>query len=124
FLQYQLVECQIRDRTTKPRILLLQILHPTRLIGLQAAIFLAPPIIGLLADRDPTARLGGRGALRQHNLRFTQLADNLFRAMLLARHSMSPSSSKISSILDHSEGDRSGAEGKAADFMQPAVILE
>ncbi|MCP3733228.1 hypothetical protein M9978_22750, partial [Sphingomonas sp. MG17] len=28
------------------------------------------------------------------HLRFTQLADNLFRAMLLARHSSSPSSSK------------------------------
>ncbi|HJS11661.1 Lrp/AsnC ligand binding domain-containing protein [Sphingopyxis sp.] len=45
--------------------------------------------------------------MRQHNLRFTQLAENLFRAMLLARHSYSPSSSKISSILDHSEGGRS-----------------
>jgi len=49
------------------------------------AVLLAPPIIGLLTDRDPATCLGGRRLLRQHNLRFTQLADNLFRARLLAR---------------------------------------
>ena len=45
-LQYQLVQRQVRYRTPKPRILFLQVLHPPRLVGLQTAIFLAPPIIG------------------------------------------------------------------------------
>lgn len=56
-----------RDRSAKPRILLLHIglFHDTDLR--HAAAFVAP--------------------LRQHNLRSTQLADNLFRAVLLARHS-------------------------------------
>src|SRR3546814_1906212 len=67
-------------------ILFLQVLHSPRLIGLQAAIFLAPPIIGLLADRDPATRFCGRRTLRQNNLRFTQLADNLFRAMRSEEH--------------------------------------
>src|SRR3546814_1834932 len=55
-LQYQLVQRQVRYRTAKPLVLLLQVLHPSRLIGLQAAIFFAPPIVGLLADRDPPTR--------------------------------------------------------------------
>src|SRR3546814_8638232 len=90
-LQDQLVQRQVRYRTAKPLVLLLQVLHPSRLIGLQAAIFFAPPIVGLLADRDPPTRFRRRRPLRKHDLCFTQLADNLFRAMLLARHSLSPS---------------------------------
>ena len=82
-MQDQLVERQVRSHgeAAGP----LQILHPARLVGLQTCIFLTPPIIGLFADRDPPTRFRRRGALRQNNLRFTQLADNLFRAMLLAR---------------------------------------
>lgn len=40
-------------------------------------------MVDLLADRDPAARLGGRGALRQHDLTFTQLANKLFRIVFL-----------------------------------------
>ena len=46
-LQNQLVERQIRDRPPESQILLLKILHPPRLVGLQTAIFLAPPVVGL-----------------------------------------------------------------------------
>src|SRR3546814_7071592 len=52
-LQDQLVERQIRDRPPEPEILLLQVLHPPGLVGLQTAILLAPAIIGLLGNRDP-----------------------------------------------------------------------
>src|SRR3546814_2176047 len=44
-LQDQLVERQIRDRPPEPEILLLQVLHPPGLVGLQTAILLAPAII-------------------------------------------------------------------------------
>src|SRR3546814_10275857 len=45
-LQDQLVERQVGDRPPEPKILLLQILHAPRLVGLQTAI--------LLADRKST----------------------------------------------------------------------
>src|SRR3546814_9727907 len=67
------------DLPPEPKILLLQILHAPRLVGLQTAILLAPAIIGLLGDRDPPTRIRCRPALRQHDLSLTQLADNLFR---------------------------------------------
>src|SRR5687768_14492080 len=78
-LEDQLVERQVRDRSPQPRVLLLKVLHPASLIRLQAAILLAPTVVGLLADRDPPARLGGRAALAQHDLHLTQLADDLLR---------------------------------------------
>ena len=106
-LQDQLVERQIRDRTAKPAILLLKVLHPSRLVRLQTAIFFPPPIVGLLADRDPPTRFRSRCPLRQNDLRLTQLANNLLRLVLLRWHSQSPSWSKITLILDHSEGGRS-----------------
>src|SRR3546814_12558827 len=78
------------DRPPEPKILLLQLLHAPRLVGLQTAILLAPAIIGLLGDRDPPTRIRCRPAPRQHDLSLTQLADNLFRLVPLA-HSQTPS---------------------------------
>ena len=40
-----------------------------RLISLQTAIFLAPAIVCLLGDCDPTTRIPRRPALRQHDHR-------------------------------------------------------
>src|SRR3546814_12746254 len=64
-LQDQLVERQVGDRPPEPKILLLQILHAPRMVGLQTAILLAPAIIGLLGDRDPPTRIRHRPAPRQ-----------------------------------------------------------
>ncbi|MCZ8085412.1 MAG: hypothetical protein O9289_19605, partial [Rhodobacteraceae bacterium] len=47
-------------------------------------------------------------ALRQHDLRFTQLADDLFR-LVLPRHSIPPSWQNLKQILGHSEGGRSSS---------------
>src|SRR3546814_1355648 len=85
-LQDQLVERQVGDRPPEPKILLLQILHAPRLVGLQTAILLAPAIIGLLGDRDPPTRIRCRPAPRQHDLSLTQLADNLFRLEIGRAH--------------------------------------
>jgi hypothetical protein len=71
-------ERQIRDCLTEPKVLLIQILHPTSLIDLRAAIFLAPPVVGLLRILDPPASLGGRAALAQHDRDHTQLPDDFF----------------------------------------------
>ena len=82
-LQDQLLQRQVRNRPAQPLVLLLHILHPPFLVGLQPTLFLAPAIIGLLADLNPAARLRSRRTLRQHDLNFTQLADNLFPLVLL-----------------------------------------
>src|SRR3546814_1569390 len=95
-LQNELVQRQIRNRAPKPQVLLLQILHPASLIRLQTTILLAPAIIGLLADRDPPAGLGGRAALAQHNLHLTQLPDDLLGLVLPRRHSSSLPRSRLS----------------------------
>jgi hypothetical protein len=78
-LEDQLVQCQIRHRTAKPCVLLLQLLHPSGLVDFQAVIIPEPAIIGLLRKTDPPARIGCGSALRQHDLRLTQLADELLR---------------------------------------------
>jgi RNA polymerase sigma-70 factor (ECF subfamily) len=42
-------------------------------------MLLTPAVIALLGDADPATRIRHRSTLRQHDLRFTQLSDNLFR---------------------------------------------
>lgn len=46
------VERQVRDGTTQPRILAFKILHPYDLLGLQAAEFLSPAVMGDLVNAD------------------------------------------------------------------------
>ena len=70
-----------------------------------------PAMVGLLGNRDPPTRIRCRPALRQDDFRFTQLANNLFRLVPLA-HFQTPSGSKITKILDHFEGGRSGEAGR------------
>src|SRR5690606_39562374 len=78
-LQDRLVQREVRDKPLQPRVLSLQILHPPRLIDLQAAIFLAPPIKRLLRYPDLSASLDGSRASSDQHIGFTQLRDNLFR---------------------------------------------
>lgn len=85
----------------QPLVFLLQIFHPPCLVGLQPAIFLAPAITGLLADPDPMAFFGGRSPLRQSGFNFTQLADDLFRLVLLEWKPSFLSWSRLSWSLGH-----------------------
>ena len=56
FLKDLVVEGQIGDRPAKPRILLLDLLHPLGLANLQPAILLAPPVVSLFSV-TPSDRL-------------------------------------------------------------------
>ena len=96
-LEDQLVERQVRSRTTKPAVLLLPLLHPPSLVDLQASILLAPPVIGLLRNANPATCLRRDSTLPQHDLRLTQLADNLLRLVPLRWRSASASLSIPSS---------------------------
>src|SRR3546814_14955689 len=83
-LQDQLVERQVGDRPPEPKILLLQILHAPRLVGLQTAILLAPAIIGLLGDRDPPTRIRCLPAPPHNDLSPTHPPNNLSRLFPLS----------------------------------------
>ena len=63
-----------------------RILEAPRLPNLQAAVLLAPPIVGLLGDAQGPAHFGHRVTARQADFSLTQLADDLFRGMSLPWH--------------------------------------
>src|SRR5215472_16229632 len=49
-LQDLLLQRQLRHQPLKLRVLLLQLLEPFGLLELEPAVFLAPPVVGLLGD--------------------------------------------------------------------------
>ena len=57
--------------------LLLELLEPPRLIGLQPAVLATPLGVRLIRDADLPARLFHRQTLRQMNLRLTQFVDEM-----------------------------------------------
>ncbi len=63
FLQDQIVQRLISHEAFQTRVLLLQLLEPTNLVDLHAAVFLAPAVVGLFADAELTGGLGDRFAL-------------------------------------------------------------
>ena len=79
FLKDLVVESQIGDGATQPRILLLDLLHPFGLASLQPAILFALPIICLFRHPDRTHGLSRRLTVREANLHLPQLRYDLFR---------------------------------------------
>src|SRR5690606_10117156 len=78
-----LVQREIGNRLAQPHVLTLQLLQPLGLVHLQAAIFLAPAIVGLLRHPD---RLAERPTPTHQNLHLTQLADDLLGRMPFLGH--------------------------------------
>src|SRR5689334_10195843 len=81
-LQDRLVERQATALRNGP-FSALELLQPTRLVELQPAIPLAPPVVRLLGDRQPAADFANRLAARQRHLGLTQLHDDLLCGVLL-----------------------------------------
>jgi len=79
FLKDLVVQRQIGERPAKPRILLLDLLHPFGLASLQPAILFALPIICLFRHPDRTHGLSRRLTVREANLHLPQLRYDLFR---------------------------------------------
>jgi hypothetical protein len=65
FLQNDLIQRQVGDRTAKPLVLFFQVLHPSRLLGSLTANLLASPAMRLFGNTNPAARIACRAALRQ-----------------------------------------------------------
>ena len=82
-----LVQAEFSYQPLQLAVFLLQFLQPFRLVHLQAAVFLAPAVVGLLGDAAFPARDRSRLAVCNSNLDLPKQAHNLFRCMLLAlRH--------------------------------------
>lgn len=76
-LQDQLVEREIRDRLPEPLVLDLQVLHAPNLVALQAAVLLAPAVVGDLRHADRADRVANALALRDQHIHLPQLGDHI-----------------------------------------------
>ncbi len=82
-LQDQLLQRQIRYGFAQPLVLILEVIQPFDLVGLQTAELLAPSIVGERRDADRADRLRHRAALREQHVHLPQLGDDLSRLVLL-----------------------------------------
>ena len=80
-----MVQRLIGHQPLQPRVLLLQLLEPLRLIQPQAALLPPPAVVGLLGDAEPSCHFGHTLALRQDHLRLPQFPDDLLCRVPLPR---------------------------------------
>ena len=80
------VERDISYKLLESSILPLELLQTLRLVELKTAILLSLAIMGLLGDTDLLAGLCHTLPLRNSELRFAKLGDNLFRTVTLSSH--------------------------------------
>ena len=82
--KHQLLQAQLRHQPLQLRVLLLQLFQPPRLIHLQPAVLLAPPVVGLLRDPGLLACLRRRLPVRDRHFNLPQQVHHLLRRMLLS----------------------------------------
>jgi len=102
--QDQLVQRQIRHRSTEPGVLGLQFLQPLHLVALQAAILIPPSIIGNFRHADRSDRVCHRPALCHQHINLPKLRNDLFSRMPLPCHRSDPPSEKHTSGRTTSKG--------------------
>src|SRR5262249_47222456 len=89
-LEHLLVEQGLGQQLLQPGVLAPQLLEPLGLVGLHAAVLVAPAVQGRLADGQPLADLGDGQPLGQVGVGLAQLGDDLFRRVPLHRSSPLP----------------------------------
>ena len=77
FLENQLLYRQIGNSAAETGVLTLKLLQTPDLVNIQAAILSTPPIVTLFRYSDMPAYLANRLALRQENLCFTEVTNDL-----------------------------------------------
>ena len=82
-LQHKLLKAQVRYDALQLRILLLKLLQPPRLVDLQPAILLAPPVVRLVRDRRFLTSQRSRLPIRDRHFNLTKQIHHLLRTMLL-----------------------------------------
>jgi len=91
-LQNGLLDGQVSHDALEALILPLQFLQPAGLVALQAAILLAPAVVGDIRDACFLAGLVDRHAFAHQHVDFPQFCDRLLGAILLVRYLLTPSS--------------------------------
>ncbi len=77
FLENQLLQRQIGNSATETGVLTLKLLQTPGLVNLQAAMLPTPTIVILFRYFDMPAYLANRLALRQENICFTEMTNDL-----------------------------------------------
>ena len=80
------VERYVGNELLQASVLLLDLLQALGLVELETAVLLPPALVGLLGDSDLLASLGNALALREHELSFAELSDDLFRTVTFSSH--------------------------------------
>ena len=78
-LEHRLLQLRLRQKLFEPGVLLLQLGQSPGLLGLHAAVLLAPAVIGGLRHLDDAADVGDGLALGDQLLGGFELADDLLR---------------------------------------------
>ena len=86
FFQDQLVQCEIGNSSLEPCVLQFQLLQFPGLVDRKTAVFVSLPVIGLLGYLYLFYCASNRFALGQGYFNFTQLAQNLLRAVFPSWH--------------------------------------
>src|SRR5262249_2532404 len=89
-LKNLLLERELCHQALELEVLLLQLLHPLRLVELQPAVFFAPAVVALLGDPGIAAGLWRAIAVGHLHLDLSQQTDDLFGLVLLGWHTSAP----------------------------------
>jgi hypothetical protein len=89
--QNPLLQGKFSHQSLQPAVLLLQFLQPFRLVELQPAKFLPPPLVGLFTDAYLPGRLGRSLAVGYLDFNLPQQIHNLIRLVPLPGHDRSSS---------------------------------
>jgi hypothetical protein len=84
--QTQFIKGEVGNDPLQAGVLPLQVFEPLDLIHLEAAVFVAPTIVGLLGDTERTADVSHGLSLTQGNLGFTQCGEDLFDGVTKTWH--------------------------------------
>src|SRR5579864_341212 len=122
-LQDLLVESQIGHGLFEPAILFLQVLEALHVVGLHAAVLMAPAKVRLLGNAQLLTHVGHGGSTAQLDLGLTQLANNLFRRMTLPLHQESSCpSGRLDSHTTWTRKRGAGHEGPSVRASWPPTL--
>lgn len=84
-LQNRVIQCEISNHRMQTTVLPLPVLEPARLVHSQRAVFLVPPVAGLIGYGNLFADIGDCLTLHQVRLRLAQLVNDPLRRMTIPR---------------------------------------
>ena len=114
-LERGLLQLRFGQQSLERGVLLLQLLETLRVVGLQSAVLVTPPVIRLLGyPKLPTHR-GDVAAVGEHPVGLPELADDLLRGVTLpdVRHDLTSLPARNHGRQDDSQNHRTYETGSA-----------